>query len=91
MMYRYIGSIIGETDIYNHNRYEYYCVTCEPVPLCRFYHQIGRCSSSRSNIHFQINLTSSQIRNGISEFCTPLDYLTSSTSVAQCVVGTGSR
>ena len=29
---RYTGSIIGETDIFNKNRYEYYCVSCDDVP-----------------------------------------------------------
>ena len=27
--------MIGETDIYNHSRYEYYCVTCEEVVVLR--------------------------------------------------------
>lgn len=31
--HRYTGSIIGETDIFNKNRYEYYCVSCDNVPL----------------------------------------------------------
>ena len=31
----YTGSVIGETDIYNHSRYEYYCVTCEEVVVLR--------------------------------------------------------
>ena len=31
----YTGSVICETDNYNHNRYEYYCVTCEEVVVLR--------------------------------------------------------
>ena len=34
MILRYTGSVIGEADIYNNNRYEYYCVTCESVFNC---------------------------------------------------------
>ncbi|KAK8831194.1 hypothetical protein WA577_003365 [Blastocystis sp. JDR] len=31
----YTGSIIGETDIFNKNRYEYYCVSCDDVTALR--------------------------------------------------------
>lgn len=40
----FIGSVIGETDIYNHNRCEYYCVTCENVVALRL------CSTDLLNI-----------------------------------------
>lgn len=45
LLSRYTGSVIGETDIFNNNRYEYYCVSCEDVNfVVRFY--IANCSSS---------------------------------------------
>lgn len=34
-IHSFMGSVIGETDIFNHNRYEYYCVTCEEVVVLR--------------------------------------------------------
>ena len=41
LILRYTGSVIGEADIYNNNRYEYYCVTCESVIIVNvIYNQV---------------------------------------------------
>lgn len=62
--------MIGETDIYNHNRYEYYCVTIESVVVLRLEASFVRNLISSNRLY---ELVSIPIRFNIA--CLPFPLL----------------